>query len=89
MATMALTIGALSATWTISPEDINRILASIRRDHGQVPDGSSPPTGAMRDLTSQECFNIVASRLTTWLNEMNKSSERIGTPIEDIAMTPN
>lgn len=86
MATMQLTIGALAATWTISQPDIQRILDSIKRDHGKVPGAN--PGDPPRDMTNQECFNIVASRLTTWLNEMNVSSEKAATPIPPIVMTP-
>lgn len=83
MATITLTAGANTKSWTITAADIQRILDAVKRDVGPV----SNPDGTTRDLTAAECFAIIASRFETSLREMAKNSERNATVIADIVMT--
>lgn len=82
MAQIKLTAGAQSKSWTLPQEDIQRILDSVKRQHGQVPDENSPP--GMRDRTQKECFDIIADSFMSSLLNRTESSERNAVPIPPI-----
>lgn len=82
MATITLTAGANTKSWTISPADIQRILDAVSRGIQATNEDGTP-----RTLTPAECFEIIASRFITSLEEMTRTSERNATVIPDIVLT--
>lgn len=69
MATITLTIGALTNAKTISAGDVTRLLDAAKFNYGQVDDGN----GGLRDRTNQELFDIFAqsfySSLVTYVKD--------------------
>lgn len=71
MATITLSVAAMSKSWTVSAGDITRIVNAFTATYGQVPNGS----GGLRDRTSAEVFDLIASDFIGNLKDRVRSIE--------------
>lgn len=57
MATITITVASQSKSKTVSAQDVQRILSSLKTFYGQVNNGS----GVLRDRTDAEVFDLWSS----------------------------
>lgn len=87
MATMTLTIGASTKSWTISAGDVTRVLDAYRKTFGKVPSGDSP--AGLRDMTNAEVFDRVAQQLERGIKNVvrNVEGKVVSDAVADITLT--
>lgn len=61
MATITLSVAAMSKSWTVSAGDVTRIVNAFTVTYGQVPNG----LGGFRDRTNAEVFDLIAGEFIT------------------------
>lgn len=76
MATISITVGAFTASKTVSTNDLNRLLAAYRTIYGQVPVDPSASPVVMRDMTNQETFDKFSSGLLQGMVDAVKRAEQ-------------
>jgi hypothetical protein len=63
MANISITVGAFTATKTVSNTDLSRLLSAYQTIYGQVPVDANAVPIVYRDMTSQETFDKFANGL--------------------------
>ena len=75
MATIVLTAGANSKTWTLPPADIQRILDGVKKEVNNPA------------MTNAQCFDWIANRFMSSLDQMTIFNEK-KTQAEAIVVPP-